>query len=342
MKRKGFLGLLVLTLYFPLLRAQVIDTICVFQNPSHLAVPFTPGSSYQWTVNGGQIISVPADSNDILVQWNAQAGVHQVSVVETNAHGCEGDPVDSYIYLVNPGLSKIQGPAEVCKGTEVTLYADGGTQFLWSDGSRSAEVTFVAEKDTSLYLVNENGPCTNDTAYHHVNVVDPPEAHINNLPDSVLIGSSMRVTYTGSTASWKDWYVNNVYFTSGEYMNYTFDEVGEYLLTVVAGSGGCTDTTDALLKVYKQFAVHIPNAFTPNGDGANDRFYFDGVGMASYTATIWDRWGEMLYEWDMNSEGWDGTYKGWPVKQDVYIYHITVFDRYGKPHKFSGDVKVIR
>lgn len=343
MKYKAYIRFICLfVLFLPAVQAQVLDTLCVVGNPSHLAVPFNPGSSYKWIVDGGTIISTPVDSNDILVQWGPQAGLHTVSVVETSMYGCPGDTVKAYVYLTAPSLSKIQGPTEVCKGDFVTLHTDGERRFLWNDGSRSTEVNFTALRDTSFYLITQNGPCKDDTTYHTVQVLDPPEAHINDLPDSVLTNTSLRVYYTGSAALWQDWYVNGDYYTSGEYMNFDFNSPGSYKLMVIAGSAGCTDTTYTDVEVYDYFKVHIPNTFTPNGDGSNDVFYFDGVGIMASNAQIYNRWGGMIYQWDESTKGWDGFVDGKPAKQDVYLYKITVFDRQGTPHEFTGQVNLIR
>ena len=342
MRLKSYILILFSTLWFPVCYGQILDTLCVVGNPSHLAVPFNLGSTYSWMVNGGQIISTPADSNDILVQWGPQAGLHSVSVIETNASGCPGDTVSALIYLTAPSLSKIQGPTQVCKGDLVTLYADGGHRFLWNDGSRTSEVDFVASHDTSFYLVTKNGPCKDDTAYHFVQVLDPPKAQINNLPDSVLMNTTLGIYYTGSPALWQDWYVDGEYYTSGESIIFDFNTPGKYKVMVVAGSAGCEDTSYADIRVYDYFKVHIPNTFTPNGDGTNDIFFFDGVGIAAFNAQIYNHWGGLVFEWNESIEGWDGTSRDGPAKEDVYLYRITVYDMNGQPHVFSGQVNLLR
>lgn len=71
--------------------------------------------------------------------------------------------------------------------------------------------------------------------------------------------------------------------------------------------------------------LYIPNAFSPNGDGANDTFRAfptaDAVWM-EYEFMVFDRWGNMLFRSEAPDEGWDGLMKGSPMNPGVYIYHL--------------------
>jgi gliding motility-associated-like protein len=72
-------------------------------------------------------------------------------------------------------------------------------------------------------------------------------------------------------------------------------------------------------------SLHIPNAFTPNGDGNNDVFRvvpYEGSEVIS-SLEIYDRWGVKVYENKGNS-GWDGTINDKPGPSDVYVYIVTV------------------
>jgi gliding motility-associated-like protein len=59
--------------------------------------------------------------------------------------------------------------------------------------------------------------------------------------------------------------------------------------------------------------LFVPKVFTPNGDGVNDIF------MRGYNLVIFDRLGIVLYQ---GNNGWDGTYKGKPVADDIYFYKL--------------------
>jgi large repetitive protein len=91
----------------------------------------------------------------------------------------------------------------------------------------------------------------------------------------------------------------------------------------------------------------MPNAFTPNGDGLNDTFgpipRYDYVNR--YYMSIFNRWGQMIYETSDINRGWDGTYQGSPVMMGTYVYRI-VYEEFGQlpmeSNVVEGTVMLIR
>jgi len=70
--------------------------------------------------------------------------------------------------------------------------------------------------------------------------------------------------------------------------------------------------------------LHIPNAFSPNGDGFNDIFLiYSSAKIFDYQITIYDRLGQLVYHSKQIETGWDGTFKGAPAPQGTYVYIIT-------------------
>jgi gliding motility-associated-like protein len=118
----------------------------------------------------------------------------------------------------------------------------------------------------------------------------------------------------------------------------------EYTL-VIANNVGCADTIVWRVVVAPPCGpelADIPNAFTPNGDGSNDTFapvVAEG-GPAIGRMTIYDRWGEKLYEY-AGAASWDGTVRGKPAVSDVYIYIIEL-ECYGDRFRRVGNVTLIR
>lgn len=94
--------------------------------------------------------------------------------------------------------------------------------------------------------------------------------------------------------------------------------------------------------------LKVPNAFSPNGDGVNDYFnVYDVKSIVEFEAAIYNRWGQQLYSWgidqiDCESCGWDGTYKGKPVKDGVYFVVVTAKGADGIVYEFRSDVNVLR
>ncbi len=108
----------------------------------------------------------------------------------------------------------------------------------------------------------------------------------------------------------------------------------------------CMSTDSITIIVRQDKAVFIPTVFTPNGDGKNETFDFQILAAKSVFVSIWNKWGEKIYENPMQQngagQGWDGTYKGKEMPLDTYTYQFIVqyFDDSIKT--FSGTVTVMK
>ncbi|WNJ19845.1 PKD domain-containing protein [Pontibacter sp. G13] len=89
--------------------------------------------------------------------------------------------------------------------------------------------------------------------------------------------------------------------------------------------------------------LFTPNAFSPNGDGLNDRFSFQGIFTDITEMTIFNRWGEEIFRTNHSELGWDGMDQhGMPAPEGVYIYHISGFSTEGTATKRMGSITLIR
>mgnify|MGYP000384964923 CR=1 FL=1 len=114
---------------------------------------------------------------------------------------------------------------------------------------------------------------------------------------------------------------------------------GEYMLTV-QDARGCSDTVNFIVKTNGK--VEIPNAFTPNGDQAND--IFQPVSTASNVQIlqiqVWNRWGNLVY--DGTNTGWDGKIDGKPAASDVYISRVKIKWPDGRIEVRKSDLTLLR
>jgi gliding motility-associated-like protein len=96
---------------------------------------------------------------------------------------------------------------------------------------------------------------------------------------------------------------------------------GVYVL-YIQDANNCKDTATATIRFDNCCVPFIPNAFTPNNDGVNDFFFprkFLSRGVTSFRMSIYNRWGEIIFESRDLQEGWDGTY---PYDNGVVLYGI--------------------
>lgn len=114
------------------------------------------------------------------------------------------------------------------------------------------------------------------------------------------------------------------------------------ILAYESGGNGATSTSNESCVIFSP-QVYVASAFTPNNDGKNDNFRAYVPNLGNGEMLIYDRWGELLYQtFDPNNEGWDGTYKGNPVQEGVYVYLITGTGVDGTDFKRSGTVTLFR
>ena len=86
----------------------------------------------------------------------------------------------------------------------------------------------------------------------------------------------------------------------------------------------------------------IPNSFTPNEDGLNDKFEYGNADNYEIKTTIYNRWGQLIFEGE-NANYWDGSYKNKLVPLGVYTYRIEATDKATKEKKvFNGKVTVVK
>jgi gliding motility-associated-like protein len=111
----------------------------------------------------------------------------------------------------------------------------------------------------------------------------------------------------------------------------------------------CTASDTTQISVYAEGGVHIPNAFTPNGDGLNDVFYILGSRDIEILKdfSIYDRWGQRIFQLkDVPANdpayGWQGDSRGTPTPTGAYIYTVLIRFRDGHEQVYKGTVTVIR
>ena len=108
-------------------------------------------------------------------------------------------------------------------------------------------------------------------------------------------------------------------------------------------SNGCVATDDAFVTVIP-YCIKVMDAFTPNGDGMNDRWLVtNGAPCTKKNAvTIFNRYGHVVYKSDDYKNDWDGTYNGKPVPDATYYYVVTLQLINGKSVYLKGDVTILR
>lgn len=128
-----------------------------------------------------------------------------------------------------------------------------------------------------------------------------------------------------------------------EEISETFTENGvTYWRYVGANAAGdCEAIGDTYTVAISESELKCPNAFSPNGDGVNDVWRVSYKSIITFRCTIFNRWGNLIKEFNNPADGWDGKYKGKVVPSGTYYYVIDAEGAEGKRYKLKGDINIV-
>ncbi len=182
---------------------------------------------------------------------------------------------------------------------------------------------------------NEN---SSDTEYGGSAPVDITfTAYANEPVAAFYIWKVSKVETNGTT--------NTIVRYTDKVLRYTFEQSGDYIvqLEVIDAKSVCVDTSQVFKVFIGTSSLKIPNAFSPGSSpGVNDEFKVSYESIVSFRASIFNRWGNLLYQWSDPSKGWDGKVSGKYVPSGVYFYVIEAKGADGIRYKKSGDINILR
>jgi gliding motility-associated-like protein len=88
--------------------------------------------------------------------------------------------------------------------------------------------------------------------------------------------------------------------------------------------------------------IFVPNAFSPNGDGQNDKFRVHGNCFREFLLRIYDRWGEKVFESNSPGFAWDGTFRGQEMDPAVFVWYLEATFVDGTSVNKKGNVSLVR
>ena len=121
----------------------------------------------------------------------------------------------------------------------------------------------------------------------------------------------------------------------------TSDMNGLILRCVLSGCDAEVKTDSIPLIILENEPVYIPNCFTPNEDQINPEFRLFTAGNPKLDASIYSRWGDLIFRWSDSNQGWDGKLNGAFVAEGIYVYKIKV-ETACETKNYTGRIQVIR
>ena len=202
--------------------------------------------------------------------------------------------------------------------------------------------------DVSLQLVSPIGCKTQAMWKDWIVVKESPQAGFKYNPDEPSnLEPVVNFTDESQRAARWFWQFGAEGTSTLPNPQYNFQDTGTYLVRqIVIHSSGCTDTATAEIDVKPIVRYFLPNAFTPNGDGTNEIYIGQGntEWMFDYSFSIWNRWGQRIFETSDPYEGWNGRMNnvGEDAPNGVYVCLVRYTDPRGNAHEVKGFATVVR
>jgi gliding motility-associated-like protein len=345
------------------------QTVCKGQSVSLSAIP-TSGDAYLWTGSG--IMDPTLATQTILAQINST-----YTVTISFANGCTASKsIDIQVLepdtVVLPGLITCQGvPVNILGNTTET---PGTYQLLLSNSQGCDSLVFqslailppIETVESFTFCLGDTLKNVLDTSfttsgqvcrtYQNLNgcdsvhcaivtAVDPPDLPVQ---DTLYVEYGQLITLSGPSGFESYWWIPapTPPCEDCQEVTYPADSTAyqEYRLQVIDANGCSGELIFRVLVLppCSPDSLHIPNAFTPNGDGSNDVFRVVPYESSEVISSleIYNRWGQKVYE-NFGNSSWDGTIDGQPASSDVYVYIVTI--QCGElVGKRVGDVTLLR
>ncbi len=295
--------------------------------------------SYRWfppLFLSDSLSDSPLAIPDSSISWVVEA---------TNRFGCVSRT--TYSLSVIPYVEAlVREDYGLCSGSEVQLSAAGGEFFRWRPGAFLSDSLIrnpTASPDSDqIYTVFVSNQCFTDSAEVLVRVLSLPQADAGS--DTLIFAQTQGLLTATTDAQTGYWLPESSLFDPLSRSTVVAPDKDTRYYFVAVTDSGCRSSDSVLVKVEVNALLLIPTAFSPNNDGVNDLFRiatFLNVSKINMF-TVFNRWGEQVFQTDQPEEGWDGTFRGQPQPAGVYVWYIQATTPRGEAVFRKGNITLVR
>jgi gliding motility-associated-like protein len=283
------------------------------------------------------------------LEWNTGAqtaavtnlgpGTYSVTVTDQRHCSALGS-----VTVIEPVLLAVSLPADtaICEGSTLILDAGTASSYSWSTGAITQTITVDTTNTYYVTVTNATGCSATDDVL--VTVVPTPQLSILPADTSIFQNNDVQLTtvVVGNAAGQYVWTpAKGLSCADCPDPIASPSDSTEYKVSYTDPTG-CK--TEAYVTIYVDSftAVFMPNVFSPNGDGFNDFLAPLGKGIKSYSWSVYNRWGEKVYDGSGTAASWDGTFQGTMQPVGTYVYTISVTFQNNKTKMLTGSLTLIR
>jgi gliding motility-associated-like protein len=312
-----------------------------------------PPYQYQWS-------SLPVGVSDTTAVITVDADQDRTFILNiTDAQGCPGQATYFVDAIPRPFVEfrpDITGACDSATVTFINTSLPANSSYFWEfyDGATSNAPNGVhwfgnGVWGAELTVTSPEGCVNSLNSPALVNIVPTPVASFVSDPQILLVDYVLLSEATITFSNTSPWYATAVNWSFGNgdssdvgQVTYTYPAAGLYDITMTAYNiYGCSDDTTQTLLILDDPGLWIPTAFTPNGDGLNDRFTIVGMQVKTFNIDVYDRWGRLTFRCDDINNSWDGKVGGEYAPEGVYVYKVNAVLNTG-PIQRQGSVTILR
>jgi large repetitive protein len=253
--------------------------------------------------------------------------------------------------IVTPAFS-FGTTASICVGAPVATLSTTSTNNI--TGTWSPATVSSATAGTTVYTFTPTaGQCATPQIYT-VEVSTVPTVTVpanTTVNDGTLIpATTFTITPAGATVTWtnSNTAIGLAASGTGNVPQFTATNPGNTditaTITVTPRNNGCIGTPRTYTITVKALdkGVFVPNVFSPNNDGKNDKVMIYGNYISKVEMRIFNQWGQQVAFLNSQSQGWDGTHKGKPQPVGVYVYALRATMTDGRTVDLKGSITLVR
>ncbi len=313
---------------------QLIDSVTLCYGNT-MPITASGGSSYFWYPNN----NIVGTSTPTVQISTLQDQYYFVDV--TNSCGTLTDSVwvsilTAQIWAGNDTI--------ICPGQVANLWASGGINYQWTPGANTAsangaQISVLPPYNTTYMVVGTDVQGCQDTAFVQVNLFQP--AFVSAGPDIYAVqGDDIQLIADPSGPGTFQWIPQDE-VSCPTCQSTTVTPNQNALYTVFfTDQNGCT--AQSQVNIYFDPFFYVPNTFTPDGDMFNQYFRIIGGNYLEVEVSIYDRWGELIYQFTDLKDYWDGTYNFRPCQDGTYNWKIIYTDFQNHREVLTGHVNLLR
>jgi len=323
---------------------SIADTLLCINEPLEITNEAKGADNISYLFGDGELQNIFQPDPKLF----ASSGIYKITQLISNSIGCK-DTTNKMIEIKALPDLQLTFEDSICRDQTVQFSSSSGHKIVayqWTpnrwldDASISAPLSKPDSSVVYSLKVTDDFNCSN-TKDASIFVQQYPR-QLNPLVAEIVIGESLTFNAYSNNPSIYSW-------SPEKFLNcyncpvVTAIPEDSIMYTVTIKDNCFTWSNTYTVNIIKEYSVHVPAAFTPNGDGVNDYLFIKGWGIKELIEfSIFNRWGNKVYTASNLYDGWDGTFNGKKQAIDTYVYVVRVLGYDGKERTTKGTVNIIK